>query len=428
MRIGIIGAGISGLSAAQALAGHGHEVAVFEREADVGGLVSTCVIDGTRVERYYHFLCGGDDGYFALCRDLGIADRIRFRRSMTGFFHEGREYGFTTPLDLLRFTPIPFAQRLRFGAFALEARMRTEWRQLDELAARPWLVDRIGARAYDVIWHPLLALKFGTLQDTISAAWVWHRLHRVARSKGRMGYLCGGTGFLLDTLKQHLEERGVTIRTNAGVARIRDRDGAVTGMEFEDGTDFACDRVISTVPLSVLAGLLPPGWNAYAGMLRRIRYVGVVCVLFKLARHVTRNFWLNINDHSIQSNGIIEYTNLNPMERNDGHVVYVPYYVPVEHPLYRASDDEVIERSWDALPKVAPGLATSDIIAQRVFRSPHAQAVCPTHFLPLIPETESPLHGLHLLDSVFLYPEDRTQSGLILKARACAARILGGAA
>lgn len=427
MRIGIIGAGISGLSAAQALAGRGHDIAVFERDAELGGLVSTCDLDGTRVERYYHFLCGGDDGYFDLCRDLGIADRIRFRRAPTGFFYEGREYGFSTPLDLLRFTPIPLAQRLRFGAFALEARMRTEWRQLDELAARPWLIDRIGERAYEVIWRPLLALKFGGLQDTISAAWVWHRLHRVARSKGRMGYLEGGTGFLLDTLARHLGERDVALHTNTPVARILDAGGQVRGLELADGSVFECNRVVSTAPLPVLAGLLTRGWDEYAGALRRIHYVGVVCVVFKLARNVTRNFWLNINDRAIQSNGIIEYTNLNPMEKKDGHIVYVPYYVPTDHPLYLATDDEVVRRSWAALPRIAPGLSERDVIARRVFRSAHAQAVCPTHFLPTIPDGEAPLRGLHLLDSVFLYPEDRTQSGLILKAHACAARILGGA-
>jgi len=424
MRIAIIGAGISGLAAAQALAGRGHEVVVFEREGELGGLVSTCDLDGTRVERYYHFLCGGDDGYFALCRDLGIADRLRFRRAPTGFFHEGREYGFSTPLDLLRFTPIPMTQRLRFGVFALEARMRTEWRQLDEIAARPWLIDRIGQRAYEVIWQPLLALKFGVLQDTISAAWVWHRLHRVARSKGRMGYLKGGTGFLLDTLARYLGERGVELHTGTSAVRVCATAGTVRGIELDGGCVFDCDHIISTLPLPVLAGLLPPDRDEFAGALRRIHYVGVVCAVFKLARNVTRDFWLNINDSAIQSNGIIEYTNLNPMEEKDGHIVYVPYYVPTDHPLYLASDEDVMRRSWDALPRIAPGLNKCDIIAYRVFRSPYAQAVCPTHFLPLIPDSEEPLRGLHLIDSVFLYPEDRTQSGLILKARACAARIL----
>jgi hypothetical protein len=33
-----------------------------------------------------------------------------------------------------------------------------------------------------------------------------------------------------------------------------------------------------------------------------------------------------------------------------------------------------------------------------------------------MPEQRAPIEGLHLLDSAFLYPADRNQSGLILKA------------
>jgi hypothetical protein len=40
-----------------------------------------------------------------------------------------------------------------------------------------------------------------------------------------------------------------------------------------------------------------------------------------------------------------------------------------------------------------------------------------------MPEAEAPIGGLHLLDSTFLYPEDRTQSRLIEKAWECAERI-----
>ena len=420
MKIGIIGAGISGLTAAFILARDGHDVEVVEREADVGGLVSTFNVGGTRVERYYHFLCGGDEGYFALCRELGIEGNIRFKKARTGFYYEGREYPFTSPLDLLRFTPIPFTQRLRFGLFALEARLRKEWVQLDELVARPWLIDRIGQRAYEVIWEPLLGLKFGGLHTSISAAWVWHRLHRVARSRGRMGYLEGGaTALLLDTLLSRIGKHGGTVRTGVQVERIEVQSGKVTALSLAGGGTIKCGRVISTVPLPVIAGLLPDEYAPYAQQLRRIQYIGVVCAVFRLARSVTRGFWLNVHDSRIPCNGIIELTNLNNAAGNGAHIVYVPYYLATDAPLYQATDDAVFQQSWDALRHIAPDLSEDDLLEHRVFRAPHAQAICPTGFLKLIPNSRSPIHGLRLLDSVFLYPEDRTQSGLILKARAC---------
>ncbi|MGV7904006.1 FAD-dependent oxidoreductase, partial [Mycobacterium kansasii] len=50
MHIGIIGAGLSGLSAALHLLGSGHEVTVVERSAQVGGRAGTENIRGHLVD------------------------------------------------------------------------------------------------------------------------------------------------------------------------------------------------------------------------------------------------------------------------------------------------------------------------------------------------------------------------------------------
>ncbi len=148
-----------------------------------------------------------------------------------------------------------------------------------------------------------------------------------------------------------------------------------------------------------------------------------MCLCFKLAAPVSRNFWLNVHDKDAPFNGIIEYTNLNPLHNEHGHIVYVPYYVATDHPYYRMRDEEIFSLSWDALKRIAPHLSDTDLITHRVSRSAYAQAICEVGFLGLLPEQVAPIEGLRLLDSVFLYPEDRTQSGHIVKAWECAERI-----
>ncbi len=53
MRIGIVGAGIAGLSAARALVDRGHEVTVFEKARGAGGRVATSRLRGIEMPRAF---------------------------------------------------------------------------------------------------------------------------------------------------------------------------------------------------------------------------------------------------------------------------------------------------------------------------------------------------------------------------------------
>ena len=51
-----------------------------------------------------------------------------------------------------------------------------------------------------------------------------------------------------------------------------------------------------------------------------------------MGAHLSKFFWLNVNDPDMGIPGLIEYTNLYPMSES---VVYVPLYVPHSHPKYK---------------------------------------------------------------------------------------------
>lgn len=60
MKIGIIGAGYSGLSIAKELEKNGQEVTLFEKNRYVGGMVDTVSIYETRLEKYYRHIFKSD--------------------------------------------------------------------------------------------------------------------------------------------------------------------------------------------------------------------------------------------------------------------------------------------------------------------------------------------------------------------------------
>ena len=100
------------------------------------------------------------------------------------------------------------------------------------------------------------------------------------------------------------------------------------------------DKVISPIPLPYVPRLMP---NFPADILQRfqsVKNIAVVGVIVKLSKALTENFWLNTNDTEMDIPGLVEYTNLRPL---DQHVVYVPFYMPGEHPKFAEPDQAFLE-------------------------------------------------------------------------------------
>jgi protoporphyrinogen oxidase len=424
--IAIIGAGVAGLSAAYFLLKRGYKVSLYEREETLGGLAASFDFGGGFIEKYYHFICMGDSDLVDLCEELGLSQKIFWRPTRMSFFYDGKLYPFGTPLDLLFFRPVGPVGRLRFGFNIIYARSLKYWQALENEPAHEWLTRQIGRQAYDVIWKPLLKIKFGECAEEVSASWMWHRIHRVAKSRRKLlqremlGYLVGGTQTLIDALSRRIREMGGTIHPSARVASVNLEAGAVTGIRTGGETVFS-DRVVSTLALPLTCKLLPDGCANYRSKLERIKYIGAVCMILKLARPLTESFWVNINDPRISFNGIIEYTNLNPRPDFGGDkIAYIPYYLMTSNPRYAADSDALVDEYSAALRLVSKDFVRAEVRDYRVFRDPYAQAICTTNFSKLIPEQKTPIKGFYVLDSTQLYPSDRTISGMIGLAKTLA--------
>jgi len=56
-----------------------------------------------------------------------------------GVFYDGRIYRFVTPLDLLRFSPLPLVDRVRLGLVGLYLRRQKDWRRYEGVTASDWI-------------------------------------------------------------------------------------------------------------------------------------------------------------------------------------------------------------------------------------------------------------------------------------------------
>ncbi|HEB96084.1 MAG TPA: NAD(P)/FAD-dependent oxidoreductase [Sedimenticola thiotaurini] len=407
-RVAVIGSGAMGLAAAYHAVRAGHDVTVYEADDRPGGMAAHFDFDGLSIERYYHFICKADQAHFDLLRELGIADRLRWRDTSMGYYIDGRHYDWGDPLSLLRFDRLGLLERLRYGARMFLATRRQDWQPLEQRRASEWLTSELGQRTYDLLWRRLFELKFHQYTDNISAAWIWTRIKRVGTSRRsvfqeQLGYLEGGSETLVTALVEAIRSGGGRILLSSPVREVEVAGERVTGVRTDAGSE-PYDAVISTAPVPLVPEMVPALPEEWKRRYRAITNIGVACVLLKLKRRVTRHFWLNVNDPAMEIPGIVEFSNLRPVQ---DHLVYIPYYMPVDHPKFGWDDDRFVDETFGYLCRINPALQQGDLLGSFVGRMRHAQPVCEPGFANKLPPVRTPIAGLQVADTCFYYPEDR---------------------
>jgi len=433
LRIAVLGAGVTGLTAARRLALEGHAVDVYERWPGLGGQASTLDVGGgVRLERYYHHLFTSDRHIVDLFGELGLGEELEWLDSTTSFLIGGRQWPFTTPGDLLRFQPLPFSQRLRMGAAALALqRGRDRPEQYERVTAAEWIRSRMGGEAWDKVWGPLLRGKFGSRAEEIAMVWLWSKLRLRRQLRGsesrreRLAYPRGTWDVLFAALAAAVEARGGRILIDRPAARLeRADDGFLVTAgapgSFRAGQDPSrfgqtgdrerYDRVLATLPNDVFEKVCEPGLlaPAYSGRLRAIEYFAAVCVLLELDRQYSPYYWTNVADRDMPFVGLVEQTNLVAPERYDGRrFLYVANYVACGDPLLELTLDELLDHYDSGLRRVNPAYSRDWIREAWLFREPSAQPIVTIGYRDRIPPLATGVPGLVLANTTQVYPEDR---------------------
>ncbi|MDX2347066.1 MAG: NAD(P)/FAD-dependent oxidoreductase [Legionella sp.] len=407
-RIAVLGAGPMGLAVAYQLALDGHQPIVFEADDRVGGMAASFDFNGLDIERYYHFHCTSDHGFFKILDELKLTKKLHWVETKMGYWHKNRLQAWGNPTALLKFKGLSLIAKFRYGLHAFASTKRKNWKKLDNLEASNWVRTWVGTEAYNILWRQLFELKFYEYASELSAAWIWSRIRRIGCSrynlfKEKLGYLEGGSNTLLEAMKSEIEARGGEVRLSTPITEVTMVDGRVTGVTSNQNHE-AFDKVISTIPLPYVPKIMPDLPPKILAQYKTLKNIAVVCVIVKLKKSVTENFWLNTNDPDMDIPGIVEYSNIMPLNK---HIIYVPFYMPGEHPKYSDDDDVFIQKVRTYLKKINPDLTDDDFIDIRASRYRHAQPVCNPSHLDNLPPADLPIKGLWAADTSYYYPEDR---------------------
>lgn len=425
----IIGAGFCGLAAGYELSKRGVRVTIMEKDEEIGGLAGSFQVNGVRLEKFYHHWFSNDKHVMTLIDELGMRDQVILRTTRTGMYYANNFFKLSTPLDVLRFTPLSMLDRFRLGLLTLRARRVKNWQQLENFTAEEWLRENGGDKVYEVVWAPLLRGKFGDYASDISAVWFWNKLKLRGGSRGKGGkeqlaYYRGGFSALSEEIATRIKSAGGKLIMKKAVDKLVVHGGNVTGVESE-GEQFQADAVIATPALPIIADLVEPHVSKeYTEKLRRIKYLSNVCLILELDRSLSDTYWLNVNDPNFPFVAVIEHTNFEPRDSYGGrNIVYLSKYLPESSELFRMQDNELLEYTIPHLKRMFPDFKRGCIIDYHVWRAYYSQPVVERQYSAMIPAQESTLSGLFLATMAQIYPEDRGTNYAIAQGRKIAEMI-----
>lgn len=414
MKTAVIGSGFCGMSAAYELAKVGGEVDIFERDETLGGLAATFAVGGQELEKFYHHWLGTDEHVFEFAREIGHGDKLSFKESKVGIYYANKNYRFSSPLDLLKFKPLPFWSRIRFGLSIIYSWMIKDATSLEKQTAEEWLLKVAGKSAYETIWKPLLIGKFGEeYYKDIAAIWIWNKLiqrgqSRDSAAKERLGYYKGGFSAFIHDLAEQIAAKGGKFKLNTEVTQVRSAKNNTVDIKV-NGKWLNYDSVIYTGHTPELSRMMNvSGYNDYAKKLDRIDYLANVCLILETSESLSETYWLNINDPSFPFVGIIEHTNFEDKSHyNNKHLIYLSKYVPRTHQLYKMDADEMRDFAIPHIKRLFPNFDPKVIERTFLWKADYAQPLIVKDYPDLIPEVETEISNFYVSTMAQVYPEDR---------------------
>ena len=400
----IVGGGMLGLAMAHKLASPDRDITVLEASDRLGGLADAWTVGPVTWDRHYHVTLMSDLHMRGLLDDIGLGETMNWRTTRTDFYESSRFHPLNNAIDFLRFPPLGLIDKARLAFTILYASRVRNGVRLESVPVKDWLVKLSGRRTYERIWQPLLRAKLGENHKIVSASFIWSVINRFysARRAGiekeMFGYVTGGSETIVNTLVENLGTRGVTCRAGAPVLDIAPAAAGISVRTQQGKMDF--DRVVVTAPgdhaARMCSGLTQPERDRLAAL----RYQGVVCASVVLKKPLRGRYLTYVADETIPFTGVIEMTAVVDRETFGGlSLVYLPHYLPADHPMFDEAEDVLRERCISNLKRMYPHIEDDDVVAFRVSRARNVMAVQALNYSKAVPPMETSVPGLSIVNS-----------------------------
>lgn len=407
MRVAIIGAGFTGLSAAYELQKKGHEVTIFEKDTKPGGLAVGYQEKkwDWSLEYHYHHWFTNDEDILGLAKEIN--HNVVIKRINTSVYVDDAFYQLDSPTAVLAFKKLPVIDRLRMGVTLGLLRFNPFWQPLEKVKAVDILPRMMGKKAWELLWWPQLVNKMGPYAKEISLVWFWTRITKRTPS---VAYPEGGFLTFASHVVSEIEKKGGKFLFNTEITSLSQERYVTLSYKDAKGkeTTSMFDSVIVTLPSFYFLKITPQLPEDYTKKLIRLKGISATNLVMRLKKPFFPNktYWLSICEKDTPIMAVIEHTNFMDKKHYDNeHIVYVGNYIKTDDKL--DWDKKKLLALYDPLLTKLNPEYKKNLIDFEVFKAPFAQPIVPINYSSMIPEMKTPLSHVYLANIEQVYPWDR---------------------
>ena len=386
-KVGVVGAGPAGLTAAYLLCKKGFAVDVYEADTEVGGMCKTIELWNNKVDIGPHRFFSNDRRVNELWLDVVGSDYEMVSR-LTRIFYKGKYFDY--PLKPVNaFVNLGPVETTRCLLSYAQQRF-TNGVECDDFER--WVTKRFGYRLYSIFFKTYSEKLWGIPCTELDVDFAAQRIKKLSLYEAvknaffgggghktlvdEFAYPVGGTGMVYQKMADKIKEAGGRVMTSTPIKKICVEEGSVKGMQLSNGKELSYDSIISTMPLTHLVRTMDDVPSNVREKVEGLKFRNTIIVYLNIAgKNLFPDNWLYVHSSELRTGRITNFRNWVPQIcKTDTTILALEFWSNNDEELWQLDDAQLIDLAKKDIQKTGL-IGNCTILDGAVYRVPKCYPV-----------------------------------------------------
>jgi protoporphyrinogen oxidase len=390
MKIAVIGAGPAGLTAAYLLAKEGYEPVVYEATDRVGGMSKTIDVWGYKADLGPHRFFSSNKRVNSLWLEVVGSDYQMIERLTRIYYNNVFFHYPLKPFDAL--SKLGFWEASKCIISFISEKI-TPTASRDDFES--WVTNRFGKRLFELFFKSYSEKLWGINCDELDADFAAQRIKKLSLYEAirnslfqdkevvhktlldQFAYPKGGTGVVYERMRESIESNNGSVLLNTPIVKVLKNNTSIYGLQLQDGTIKKYDKIISTMPLSLLLSTMEDVPEPIRKRAKKLQFRNTVLVYLEIeGTHLFKDNWIYIHSNELKTGRITNFRNWGPdlYAGKENTLLALEYWCDFTDDFWSAPNSDIIDLAKIEIRKTNL-IANRPILNAKVVRIPRCYPV-----------------------------------------------------